>query len=337
MSSFIDLLISLILVFFLLSMLVSCALEILTTWWSKTGRAAMLYHAILKVFNDKQNKNWADGIYQHPLIEGTKRNWKSLPSYIEPATFSSALVDVVTKESKRVLVQYNADGKASILEWYPKREDLFTHPPKPPKVEETDPFERFRNGVLTMKSSDVKYLLESYLSVSKDIPSLRQNIEVWYNGYMERVSGWYKRQVRLYLFIISLVVTLAMNINAIRVVKTLWADDALRASFVQQAILIAGDTTALNPCAGLVGDEKVDCLFQRSSGIYQELKSSTLPIGWTAFNNPFKKSWGDFLLSCVGWLITTVLLMQGAPFWFQLLTRLVNIRGTGKRPPTDND
>ena len=35
----------------------------------------------------------------------------------------------------------------------------------------------------------------------------------------------------------------------------------------------------------------------------------------------------------VGWLLTGALLMLGAPFWFDLLSRLVSLRNAGKAPP----
>jgi hypothetical protein len=34
----------------------------------------------------------------------------------------------------------------------------------------------------------------------------------------------------------------------------------------------------------------------------------------------------------VGWLVTAAAALFGAPFWFDLLQRLVNLRGTGTKP-----
>ena len=34
----------------------------------------------------------------------------------------------------------------------------------------------------------------------------------------------------------------------------------------------------------------------------------------------------------MGWLLTAALLMLGAPFWFDLLSKLVSLRNTGKAP-----
>ncbi len=49
-------------------------------------------------------------------------------------------------------------------------------------------------------------------------------------------------------------------------------------------------------------------------------------------------NWKDFsgkpLEHLLGWIITAFLVSQGAPFWFKLMTRLINVRGNGDN--TDN-
>jgi hypothetical protein len=41
-----------------------------------------------------------------------------------------------------------------------------------------------------------------------------------------------------------------------------------------------------------------------------------------------------FLNRLIGWLMTVAAISLGAPFWFDTLSRFVNIRGSGK-PPED--
>jgi hypothetical protein len=53
--------------------------------------------------------------------------------------------------------------------------------------------------------------------------------------------------------------------------------------------------------------------------------------GWAIFGSPF------IVLSLaakhsVGWLLTIIAVSLGAPFWFDLLKRLVNVRGAGTKP-----
>jgi len=46
------------------------------------------------------------------------------------------------------------------------------------------------------------------------------------------------------------------------------------------------------------------------------------------------KNWnaGDWLSAILGWITTALLASLGAPFWFELLGRLVNLRGVGAKP-----
>ncbi|MEM1221017.1 MAG: hypothetical protein AAGH79_18995, partial [Bacteroidota bacterium] len=46
--------------------------------------------------------------------------------------------------------------------------------------------------------------------------------------------------------------------------------------------------------------------------------------------------WYEWVKKVFGWLITSLAISLGAPFWFDLLRKLVNIRGTGGVPPASN-
>jgi hypothetical protein len=54
-----------------------------------------------------------------------------------------------------------------------------------------------------------------------------------------------------------------------------------------------------------------------------------LPIGWTHFP---PTPGADFALQVAGWIITASTALFGAPFWFDLMQRVVRLRSTGTRP-----
>jgi hypothetical protein len=67
--------------------------------------------------------------------------------------------------------------------------------------------------------------------------------------------------------------------------------------------------------------------------------SEILGLGWTDMNSPFgpeyrasqcKPLW--LLKKLGGWLLTVIALSLGAPFWFDLLKRIVSIRTAGVNP-----
>jgi hypothetical protein len=46
---------------------------------------------------------------------------------------------------------------------------------------------------------------------------------------------------------------------------------------------------------------------------------------------------GEWAFNVVGWLLTAVAVSLGAPFWFDLINKFVNIRMVGQKPPTASD
>jgi len=54
-----------------------------------------------------------------------------------------------------------------------------------------------------------------------------------------------------------------------------------------------------------------------------------LPIGWELANNLTACQW---IMRISGWILTIAALSFGAPLWFDLLVKLVNIRNTARRP-----
>ena len=155
---------------------------------------------------------------------------------------------------------------------------------------------------------------------AETVADLRREIADWFDEGMNRVSGWYRRKAQGYIFVIGAVVAISANASTVHVVRDLWEDDALRYALAQQAVAAAGNA--------------------ESSGALQvpdDLLAS-FPLGWEG-EKPFGPDgglpgwgfggWGTHLL---GWLFTAAAVSLGAPFWFDLLSRVAKLRGTGGRP-----
>ena len=80
------------------------------------------------------------------------------------------------------------------------------------------------------------------------IEDLRERLAEWFDAGMDRVAGWYKRQVKYCLIGVAAVVTVAVNADSIRMVEQLWQDDALRAAIASAAEQAAtkGDLAAVD-------------------------------------------------------------------------------------------
>ena len=139
-----------------------------------------------------------------------------------------------------------------------------------------------------------------------DVAKFRSGLAQWFDNAMDRVSGSYKRKTQLWAFAIALIIAGAMNVNSINVGRELWIRPML------------ARTISSNPNL-----KPVDAL--------QQLDALGVPIGWTAqrFGELESQLLPEVLL---GWLVTAFATLFGAPFWFDALGLLVQLKGTGPSP-----
>ena len=175
---------------------------------------------------------------------------------------------------------------------------------------------RARAAVLVDRVDDDPVLGPTLRALSnagaETVADLRREIADWFDEGMNRVSGWYRRRAQRYIFVIGAVVAISANASTVHVVRDLWEDDALRYSLAQQAVAVAGNAET-TPGTLQVPDDLL----------------ASFPLGWEGVSDWGWGGWGTHLL---GWLFTAAAVSLGAPFWFDLLSRVAKLRGTGGRP-----
>lgn len=180
-----------------------------------------------------------------------------------------------------------------------------------------------RNSVSNLTNEPVKKALIALIDdAGNDLKKARENVERWYDDSMDRVSGWYKRKAQLLIFIWALAVTLAVNADTILIANTLARDATLRASMVAMAEVTAKEALPQDAA-------------QAMGRIQQITEKLELPIGWSLHSHEtqsFPDTTGGWALKMMGLLLTTGAVSLGAPFWFDVLNKLVNIRASGKQP-----
>jgi hypothetical protein len=146
----------------------------------------------------------------------------------------------------------------------------------------------------------------------------RESVETWYDEAMERVSGWYRRKVQFFLWIWAGAVVLLLHVDTIEIARDLWTDDAKRAAVVARAEELAAGPQPPS---------------EESDQYLEEVDKLGIPIGWGGWPD------GDWLdhvlvipLNILGLGMTAVALTLGAPFWFDALKKVANIRGAGRAP-----
>lgn len=321
----IEIAISITLVYFVLSTFVSSILEIFNQWFKSRGK--YLQKQIYKRLNDSLNKNWGDLLYAHPLVDGLKKNYKTLPSYISGETFGSGMIDVISREGYGVKVNIEEDGSLDTSN-KPKKDAAF---------------ENFKEGLKTLNPSDFTTILYTLLNESANIKELKSSFANWYDDYTERTSGWFVKRMKKWTLMLSVLVTLVFNIDSIEIIKTIWNNDDVRTQLVYEAAVqkwIESDTTN----AELSGAELSD-LKQSLDTIPQFLGYYGLPFGWKTKGQFIEESkdnegkcYAGLLLGTIrwltilGWIITIFALTMGAPFWFNLMNKFINMRSEDKKP-----
>jgi hypothetical protein len=214
---------------------------------------------------------------------------------------------------------------------------------------------------LRIQNEDLQGVLRTlFADAGGELEQLRGRLERWFDQEMDRLSGWYKRRTKWFLFFWGLGLAVVLNVDAVLIVRTLWNDNTLRAAVVAQAeqAVSAAPTTsgdastppATLPCpispdgaeAGAPATtvpDPLECVAAR----IDQLRSLQLPIGWPGWpldsavyhsddrrtpHNP-----GDWVLKVFGLLVIAGAATQGGPFWFDLLGKLINLRMTGPPPP----
>lgn len=149
------------------------------------------------------------------------------------------------------------------------------------------------------------------------VQGLLQNVEHWFSDGMDRFAGWYKRWTQWLSLLVAAIVVVLANADTIKVARTILHDDTFRG-----AVVSAAETAIQNK------DGEKDLLAQA--------ESLGLPFGWTQSGDIDTKNGGTIFVSClmkiVGLGVSILAVSLGAPFWFDVLSKIVNVRATGKPP-----
>jgi hypothetical protein len=227
-----------------------------------------------------------------------------------------------------------------------------------------DAFTNLRRGIaaLSVISPEVNQTLnalflniEEYVTQGEsELARARKNVEKWFDDSMDRVSGAFKRYSQTMALLIGFLLALFLNIDSISLTLYLWREPAVRQVLAQNAAnfelpqeqLEANPEEALqnfrNQFAGLSlpigwGFTRVPSLALVDSNCQlfpEEGQSFGIPVIGSnlCITPPYSNDQANLALKTLGIIITALAARQGAPFWFDILKRAVNLRGTGANP-----
>ena len=315
MSNFtaLEVVIGLAFVYFVLALVCSAVAEIVSSLQRK--RAKMLVAGIENLLSGSdtitdEGKALAGQFWKHPLVQGLIHPRSSAPSgeaelqkdgkgpaYIPARTFVAALLDLGARNSKAA-----ADA------------------PDEEKLTDVVLGTKLVDAINGIPSAPLRQaLLAIYKDADGELEAFGRGAEKWYDDAMDRVTGWYKRHIQAVLWIIAILVVLFLNVDTLQIASTLWKDPTKRAALVARA------DTAVKQGPGSVDVSKT-------------VSSIELPLGWKLKFGKDPQEIPNHTLGVfaklIGLLLTAAALSLGAPFWFDLLSKFMSVRGTGPPPAT---
>jgi hypothetical protein len=163
-------------------------------------------------------------------------------------------------------------------------------------------FIQLAGAIETIPDPQVRQVMRGLYGRARDLQQFQDMLAGWFDNAMARMSGTYKRRQLLVSLLLALLLAILFNIDSIHLFRTLWQQPSLAAH--------------LHDGPGALDPAVFDALM-------------ALPIGWTRFP-PVPGA--DFALQVAGWFVTASTALFGAPFWFDLMQRVVRMRGTGEKP-----
>ena len=337
-SDILEVSIGIVFVFVLVSTICSAVREGIEAWL-KT-RASFLEYGIRQLLNDPHGLGIAKELFHHPLIAGLyadeygtpnakltdaaakkppKRHLycrdRNLPSYIPSRNFALALMDIAARGPVN---SGDIDPQSQHISLQNVRANLASN---------------IRNAYVR------RALLSAVDSAQGDLDRAQLNLEAWYDSAMDRVSGWYKRATHWMILVIALVLSIVLNINTITIADYLFRHDSVRSTIVASVEKTNGDAET----------QKLSYTDAK-----RQLDDMHLPLGWNgatfaaSFGAPRTRGerataagianiaelpfawWDDCFAVLFGWLITAFAATFGAPFWFDVLNKVMVIRSTVK-------
>lgn len=232
--------------------------------------------------------------YAHPLIKGIAHGRTGEPSYIPKDLFSAAVVDLLAKEPA-------------------------------PNADHT----QLKEGLVALlRGTDAEAAVkDGFDKLGAATNTVKTALGTWFDDSMSRASGAYKRKAQLMVFIVATVLVVGTNADTVAISKALWVRPELRTAIADQAGKYVAQGMPASASSPTDADKALEETNKRLTDTTDELLGLGLPLGWT---DDVLRPGETIPSKFMGLLLTILACSLGAPFWFDLLGKLVNIRGTSK-------
>lgn len=255
-------------------------------------KAKNLRYTLENMLGDKM-----DDFIRHPLFRqisyATNRRAR-LSTYYLPGSITKETFTVILKD---IMDAGNADGLA----------------------------ERINN----LEEGDLKRMLQFMLRQSGgDLKVFKAQMDHWFDEVMVRSSDWYKRTMKWWVFGVGLVLAVILNADTIQIYQNISTNPATQEMLMQMAKDYTASTDSVaEPSLNLSLEqsiEKADSMLKKIDQI-----RSPIGLGWNSDEADKNLPW--WLVKLAGLLLTAIAVTFGAPFWYDLLKKLLPISSKSEK------
>jgi hypothetical protein len=286
MLAVLSIIIGIVFVLLLFSMLTSAVVEVYHAFFASRGKH------LRETMEIMLGKEMCDKFYAHSyfrqLSSATKpKSSKKLPIWMEKSTFSSVLADIITPPGSNLSI--------------PER-------------------------IALIENEDLRKVLDFLWRQSGNrVDVFQQKVEEWFNDVMARAKDWFGDATKWRLFTIGLILAGILNADTIQIYKSLSVNAALRDELVKSAESFTEENTTVAGIDTSKTFEEAKQSFVISKDLYIQTVQSPLGLGWTD-QGVIPTDWWSWLIKLIGWALTGVAVTLGAPFWYDMLRKLLSLK-----------
>lgn len=286
-----------IFVLLMLSLFATSIMELLAAILRLRGRNLRMTLKNLLI----DEKEGSSGIYEafitNPLYKQLSfkygRGVSNPPSYIDTDSFRTILFDIILGE----------DGLESQL----------------------------KTKIEALENEEMRRILKQLIrDADGKIDVFKSRIGEWYDSIMDRASGYYKRMTQKILIIVGIVMAVVLNADTLALYRSLEQNPETLDKLVAAAEAVAENENIDNV---IQRDQDFDAALEQFREMKNEVDEIRSPLGM-GWQHIHLASMGvyDWVVKVLGWIITAIAVSLGAPFWFDLLRKVVNLRSSGEKP-----
>lgn len=334
-----DLIAGMIFIYFLLSLVNNSLVELifsltrtranlLQKWIVLTFTNGEYKNSAIRIFSKLPHTEFTQNLVNHPLLNGLSSIGKST-AYMDSKKFASALLQII---SDNIPLVSSGNMPLSNIQ-----AAIYGNTYLPETIKQT--------LLYFTSKTEIELAINEKLNVLEHIENQIAN---WFDDSMQRISGQLKKWSQLITFLVACCTAIVFNVDSISIAKYLYNnpeankqlamvaykeanDSAYYKSFEQLSISIQDTTMEANDSMALAHiKENVQKTKANMDSVVSTL-SLSIPIGWNANEKKvFANCDAATLTKIGGFLVTIFAICLGAPFWFDVLGKIANLRSSLK-------